>query len=115
MTSEVGRVHSKEFNALATDFNVKEIEILKWKAGEYCDGADRLMNFRQIAELMDIKMSEVALLYLMKHIQSIVLAVKEDKVKWVWETEGGEGTKQRISDARNYLILLAACIQQEEG
>ncbi len=51
----------------------------------------------------------------MKHIQSIVLSIKTGSYcdKWYWNDDGNEGLKQRISDARNYLILLAACIEEE--
>ena len=29
--------------------------------------------------------------------------------------KGGEGLKQRFVDARNYLLLLAACLEEEAG
>jgi hypothetical protein len=51
----------------------------------------------------------------MKHVQSIALAVRTGKYAWAWETEGGEGLKQRIADARNYLLLLAACLEAGSG
>ena len=39
--------------------------------------------------------------------------VRTGKYRWCWETEEGEGLKQRIADARNYLQLLAACLEEE--
>ena len=103
----------EKFEKLCSEFMEEESRLMDWKAGEYSDGEDRLQNFREIADFMDCKKSEVALMYLLKHIQSIKNAVKEDKVKWHWQSTEGEGTKQRVADSRNYLLLLAACLAEE--
>lgn len=102
----------KQFEALAKDFLKMEEDLLTWKAGEYTDSVDRLKNFRQVAEWLGQAPAEVALCYLMKHIQSISLAVKSGRFNWAWMGEEGEGMKQRIADARNYLLLLAACLDE---
>ena len=104
----------ERFESLQEEFVAHEARILNWKRGEYAsDDEDRLQNFRQVAEFAGMKMSEVALIWLMKHIQSIALAVRSGKYAWTWTTEGGEGLKQRIADARNYLLLLVACLEEE--
>jgi hypothetical protein len=105
----------EQFENLRDEFLVHEAKILDWKRGEYSPNEDRLQNFRQVAEFAGMKMSEVALIWLMKHIQSITLAVRYGKYSWTWTTEGGEGLKQRIADARNYLLLLAACLEEEKS
>ncbi len=101
------------FENLVKKFQEQEAKILSHKANEYSDQEDRLLNFREVAEFLGRTPAEVALAYLMKHVQSIALAVKTGKYAWAWETEGGEGLKQRIADARNYLLLLAACLEEE--
>jgi len=106
---------AEQFENLRDEFLVHEAKILDWKRGEYSPDEDRLLNFRQVAEFMGQRPSEVALAYLLKHIQSIALAVRSGKYAWTWNTEGGEGLKQRIADARNYLLLLAACLEEEAG
>src|SRR5690606_8787554 len=88
------------------EFLTHEGRIMDWKRGEYSPHEDRLQNFREVAEFLGRTPAEVALTYLMKHIQSLALAVKTGKYTWAWETEGGEGLKQRIADARNYLLFL---------
>ncbi len=105
----------EQFEALHKEFMEKEAQILDWKRGEYSPDEDRLLNFRQVASLLGQRPSEVALVYLLKHIQSIILAVRSGDYVWAWEGEGGEGLKQRIADARNYLLLLAACLEEESG
>ena len=105
----------QQFEALVKEFLEHEEQLLCWKAGEYTDGADRLKNFRQVAQWLGQHPADVALCYLMKHMQSISLAVKTGKRNWVWQTEEGEGLKQRIADARNYLLLLAACLDEESS
>lgn len=102
-----------QFENLRDEFLVREARILDWKAGEYTAGQDRLLNFKQVAEFLNQRPAEVALAYLLKHVQSITLAVRTGHYAWAWETEGGEGLKQRIADARNYLLLLAACLDEE--
>ena len=102
------------FEQLVKEFQEQESKILSHKGNEYSDQEDRLLNFREVAEFLGRTPAEVALAYLMKHIQSIALAVKTGKYAWTWATEGGEGLKQRIADARNYLLLLAACLEAEK-
>lgn len=104
----------ERFEALREEFLSHEAKILDWKRGEYSPDEDRLLNFRQVAEFEGRTLAEVALTWLLKHIQSITLAVRSADYAWAWETEGGEGLKQRIADARNYLLLLAACLEEEQ-
>jgi len=101
------------FEKMREEFLAHEEKIMGWKAGEYADDKDRLKNFRQVASFTGTTMSVVALMYLLKHIQAIANAVETDNYVWAWEKEGGEGAKQRIADARNYLLLLAACMEEE--
>ena len=100
------------FKTLCNDLLINERVIFDWKAADYTD-ADHLQNFKEVAAFLDMRSSEVALTYLLKHIQSISLAVRRQRYNWGWETKDGEGLKQRIADARNYLLLLAACIEEE--
>ncbi|HHT84844.1 MAG TPA: hypothetical protein GXZ88_03655 [Firmicutes bacterium] len=102
-----------QFEILRDEFLVREARILDWKRNEYSPDEDRLQNFREVAEFSGRQMSEIALICLLKHIQSISLAVQSKKYAWTWQTESGEGLKQRIADARNYLLLLAACLDEE--
>ncbi len=106
---------NQEFENLREEFLSKEVELLEWKGGEYGSYCDRLLNFKEIANFVGLDGTAICLLYLLKHIQSITLAIKNNKHsdKWFWQDEKGEGLKQRIADARNYLLLLAACIEEE--
>jgi hypothetical protein len=101
------------FENLVKEFQQQEALIMSHKGDEYAANEDRLQNFREVAGFLDQRLAEVALSYLLKHIQSIALAVRTEKYAWAWEKEGGEGLKQRIADARNYLLLLAACLEEE--
>ena len=100
------------FEQLVKEFQEQEGKIMSHKGNEYSPHEDRLLNFHQVAEFLGRTPAEVALSYLLKHIQSIALAVRTGKYAWAWETEGGEGLKQRIADARNYLLFLAACLEE---
>lgn len=48
-----------------------------------------------------------------ENLREEFLSHETGKYDWDWETDGGEGLKQRIVDARNYLLLLAACLEVE--
>ncbi len=108
----------QRFKQLYEEFMQREEVLLNWKAGEYATGQDRLQNFHEIASFIGtrpvaVTPSFIALVYMLKHVQSIKNAVIDNKVKWAWETPEGEGTKQRIADIRNYMALLAACLDEE--
>jgi len=103
------------FDDLLQEFRELEDKLLNYKRGEYATSTDRLENFRSVAEMAGCTMSEVALIYLLKHIQSIATQVKSKNFDWKMTTEAGtEGLKQRFVDAVNYLHLLAACIEEEK-
>lgn len=109
-------MNNEQFENLREEFLSKEAQLLEFKGREYGADFDRLLNFKEISALTNMKSVDVCLLYMLKHIQSLVLAIKSRNYqsKWYWSnTYGNEGLKQRIADARNYLLLLAACIEEE--
>ncbi len=109
-------MNNEQFENLRESFLSKEAELLERKGGEYGSYCDRLLNFKEIANFVGLDGTAICLLYLLKHIQSITSSIKNNKHsdKWFWcDEKGNEGLKQRIADARNYLLLLAACIEEE--
>ena len=111
-------MNSKEFNALATDVNVREIEIMGFKASEYSEGENRLQNFEEIADFFGdtpvvITPALVAFIFKMKHVQSMKNALMTGKIRFCWEDEEGEGFMQRVSDDRNYDLLILANVKKQ--
>ena len=110
----------KKFLELYREFEENERGILEIKAGEYSSDEDRLQNFREIANFIGdqpatIDYTMVAFILLMKHIQSIKNAIVNKRFDWAWGTGNKEGLKQRFADARNYLLLLGACIDNDSN
>lgn len=105
----------KKFAEMVELFQEEENKILDWKSGEYTQGVDKLQNFKEVASFLGTSPENVALTYLLKHVQSISLAVRTGNYVWAWEKEGGEGMKQRFADAVNYIRLVAACIEDAES
>ena len=100
---------SKFFKWARTEFD-KEMNIMDGKGIEYTvSDKDKLKNFKSIAERMETKASNVALVYLLKHMDSIRNYVLNG-VEASDETISG-----RVRDARNYLLLLHAIILEEKG
>lgn len=106
----------RDLENLRDEFLLKEADTIGMKAEEYAyNDKDRLINFRQVAELENRSMKEVVLTLLLNHIQRIVVNVLDEKIDWSWKKENGsEGFKERLLDARIYLLLLAAAIDEEE-
>lgn len=108
-------MNQEEFKDLCNEMNAKEQALLGFKRGEYVKSdRDVLINFKQVATMMQQSPEQVCMTYLLKHIQSISMAVNHDsQMEFEWKREdGSEGLAQRFADARNYLVLLAALIQE---
>lgn len=106
----------KQFEGIVDELVQKELDLLGWKRTEYTSSKDVLQNFKQNAQFLGMEPEEIALVYLTKHYQSIVIAVQTHRYNWVWETaNGSEGLKQRFADMVNYAHLLAAIIDEHES
>jgi|TARA_R100000742_G_C4215446_1_gene40666 7-cyano-7-deazaguanine synthase in queuosine biosynthesis len=100
---------SKFFKWARKEFD-KEMNIMDGKGIEYTvSDKDKLKNFKSIAERLDTKASNIAMVYLLKHMDSIRNYVLNG-VEASDETISG-----RVRDARNYLLLLHAIILEEKG
>lgn len=107
----------KRFEELHAELVVHERELLSLKRGEYTEAdEDCISNFRQLADFEGRSPEEVCLTLTIKHIQSIQRAISTGAYSFSWwnEKTGSEGLKQRIADARNYLALLAAVLDDKE-
>jgi len=108
-------MNKNKFERLMNRFVKEEGVMLNFKRDEYTRGdVDVLLNFKQTAGFTGDHATDVCITYLMKHVQSIVLTVKKDpEVELDWGSENGrEGLAERFKDARNYLMLLAALLDE---
>lgn len=104
------------FEELYKEFEDMERNLLLTKRKEYAVDEDCLSNFKVTAELLGVSPEEVCCVFLLKHVQSVAMAAKRSDTRLSWGGTGSvEGFSQRISDARNYLILLAALIKEREN
>ena len=102
-----------EFMDIVEEFRAHEEELLAAKRAAYAGDADCLSNFKQIAGILGLVPEQVCSVYLLKHILGIAREVDAGG-KAVWGDAASEGLNQRISDARNYLVLLAAIIRERD-
>lgn len=103
-------MEEKEFLELQNRMETNEHNIMGTKGIEYTQGdlkTDRLANFYRIAKELGQSPMLVCYIYLKKHLDSITCFVKNGREYTDEKIEG------RINDARNYLILLNAIIQEE--
>jgi hypothetical protein len=111
-------MRAEQFDKLVEEFWSKCQTTLGLKRTEYAHSGDRLGNFKRVGVALGATPSEVALFYLLKHIDSLAQQVRGGTLAWDWSgpSEDGivvEGGKQRFVDAINYLFLLAACVEDD--
>lgn len=105
----------EQFAKLYKEFENMESNLLINKRSEYAPDEDCLSNFKLTASQLGITPEEVCLVFLMKHTQAVAKAAMKPDTRLGWGGTGSiEGFSQRISDARNYLVLLAALIKERE-
>jgi len=100
-----------EFLEIYKRMVTNEEKIMYSKGMEYTQSdlkTDRLANFYRIANELNTDPKMVCYIYMKKHLDSIACYVKTGKE---YCDEGIEG---RINDARNYLVLLNAIIQEQK-
>jgi hypothetical protein len=96
-----------EFDALC-DSNLQEVlQMRNTKGKEYARSADRLANFKRIADEMGITPAQVAWVYLAKHLDGIKYRIQNGA------TESNETTHSRIIDALTYLLLIDGLLVEE--
>lgn len=80
------------------------------KGKAYSGEDDSLANFKRNAERLGATKYQILAIYLNKHLDSIMNAIKENPEFPVDSTEGMRG---RIIDAVNYLTILWSLIQED--
>jgi len=100
----------KDFFKWADEEFKVEMELMRVKGEEYTiSNEDKLKNFKSIADRLETTPSEVAMVYLLKHMDSI----RNYVLNGVEASD--ESISGRIRDARNYLMLLHAIILESKG
>lgn len=99
----------ERFNEIVQQQLRKTADLLTVKGNEYASDVDRLAAFKLAADLQQISVPEALGGMLAKHIVSIYQMLHDASLytdeKW----------DEKINDAINYLLLLKACIVEEEG
>jgi len=96
-----------DFIKWAESVQKEENRIMLTKGEEYTvSDEDKFKNFKSIADRMKSTPEEIALVYLLKHIDSIRNYVLHGK------ESSDEPITGRIMDARNYLLLLGGIIAE---
>ena len=99
----------KEFFDWAKSVQKKENEIMFVKGKEYTvSDKDKFKNFKSIAERMGTTPKKVAMIYLLKHMDSI----RNYTLHGIEASD--ESIEGRIMDARNYLLLLGGIIKENK-
>lgn len=102
------KMNQKQFNEFFNQMCKEEYELLNNKGREYSGNDNRFSNFQRLGREINQRPEMVLYVYLKKHLDSIASYIREGEV-FSNETIFG-----RISDARNYLALLAGIIYEKE-
>jgi len=99
-----------EFIEWAEEVQSRENKIMLLKGEEYTvSDEDKFKNFKSIADRTESTAEKVALIYLLKHMDSIRNYVLHGK------EASDEPIMGRIMDARNYLLLLGGIIEESSN
>ena len=98
------------FMRWAKSMQDEENRLMLVKGEEYTvSDEDKFKNFKSIGDRMNLKAEQVALIYLLKHMDSIRNFVLNGK------EVSEEPIVGRIQDARNYLLLLGGIIEESKS
>ena len=99
----------KDFFEWADEQHKIEMKLCKMKGHEYTmNDIDKLKNFKFIAERLKDTPEKVAMVYLLKHMDSITNYVLEGV------EASDESIEGRFHDVRNYALLLHAIIKENK-
>lgn len=95
----------KDFEDFLTDFDTACDHLMTTKGHEYARSEDRFGNFNRLSDILKVSREQIALVYFMKHLDSIVSFVTTGQ-------KGVENIQSRFHDAVNYLKLMAGMIYE---
>ena len=105
----------KDYDRLREQFKQETDELAQAKGREYTDGADRLFNFKIIAEFLRIPPEMVCLVYMVKALLSLTSTTKRlAKGEKIADIGGDltESVKSRCQDIDNYNMFYWALINE---
>lgn len=98
-------MNTRDFERFRENFTDRRQMMADGKALSYASDADRLQNFKRQAARWGVDPMVVLGVYLGKHMDSIEAFIRDG-------IEGPEGVEGNVSDAMNYLDLLAAMLHE---
>jgi len=99
----------EDFEKLLDKMVEEERGVRTSKGKEYAGTGDRLGNFKRLSDELGISPEAVCFIYFKKHVDSIASYIRNNGK--VFSNEAVEG---RILDARVYLSLLRAIIEERK-
>lgn len=96
-----------DFETFRAIFHQECTDILFKKGADYSSDADRLANFKRLADRLGMHDMQVWAVYFIKHIDAILTYCRTLAVQ-------SENIRGRFADARNYLDLGLALIEEHK-
>lgn len=101
-------MNNANFIKLVNQSNERDFNLLNSKAKEYATDEDRLINFKETAEMMQTTPEWACWNLSTKHLQSIRKMLNETKLT-------KEYIDEKIGDMRNYALLLKAILYEKHS
>lgn len=101
-------MQTEEFNRVVSELSKKAEEIRERKGRDYCDGFDRLSNFKHIAKQLNLDPMQVWGVYFLKQIDAINTYIKTGELS-------SEPIEERFCDALNFLLLGYALTRESQN
>lgn len=103
---------NERFDRLSGQIDAMAKGILEGKKLVYSPDEDRLEDFHFVAKVLGIRPAQVAAVYLLKHVQSVTVMVRNQDYRW-YSDGGREGIMEKVADIINLAKLLLACVDEE--
>jgi NADH:ubiquinone oxidoreductase subunit len=101
-------MNNTNFTILVSNSNEREFNLLNAKAKEYSTNDDRLINFKETAEMMKTTPEWACWNLATKHLQSVrKMLCEADLTK--------EYIDEKTGDIRNYMLLLKAILFEKHN
>ena len=101
-------MNKAEFQEVLRETNDTLRALTDTKGREYANSLDQLANFKRLSAQLGLTKEQVVMVYLSKHLDSVHSYVRNP------DQDLSEPIQGRIHDAILYLVLLKACIIDED-
>lgn len=98
----------RDFDTHFEQFTADQRDTLTAKGKDYAPGDDKFANFKNVAAMLGVPVVTVAMVYFLKHVESLCTYAKTGKAT-------SEPIQGRLLDAANYAAIMSGIVRELEA